>query len=109
MCTCADVKTTQQYILEKIRSQPEFPEVCRIAHSDASCVEQWVENVLRDKDGPKKVLDVIYTEGPALEFLEFMTRIVGQSSKGGHTPPLSLALPASVCLYAPHYFLARKA
>ena len=104
------MKTTQQYILEKIRSQPEFPEVCRIAHSDASCVEQWVENVLRDKDGPKKVLDVIYTEGPALEFLEFMTRIVGQSSKGGHPSSESViaCVCMSVCLYAPHYFLARK-
>jgi hypothetical protein len=83
--TCADVKKTRQWIREKIRTTDEFQELLKKTLTDASAVEQWVENVLCEKDGPKKVLDVVYTEGPALDFLKFMTRIAGKSSKGERT------------------------
>jgi hypothetical protein len=93
--TCADVKKTQQWIRDKIRTTDEFQELLEKTLIDASAVEGWVKNVLCEKHGPKKVLDVVYTEGPALQFLKFMTRIAGESSKGERT----------VCawrLYAPY-------
>ena len=78
----ADVIKTHQRIRDTIRTQPEFQELCTKTHTDAQCVEQWVENVLREKDGPSKVVKVVYTDGPALEFLDFMTMIGGLTTKG---------------------------
>ncbi len=103
--TCADVKKTQQWIRDKIRTTDEFQELLeRTGLTDASAVEGWVEHVLAEKDGPQKFLDVVYTEGPALEFLVLMTRIAGKSSKGERTvcawrlyAPYCQRLSAPVC------------
>ena len=41
-----------------------------------------MENVLQEKDGPSRVLKVVYTDGQALDFLMLMTMIGGLTTKG---------------------------
>lgn len=53
--------------------------VCALVGNNQQRVEQWVGKMLAEKSGPKKVLDVLYTKGRAMEFFKLIVFIEGDN------------------------------
>jgi len=64
-------------VRKKFLEEHTSDEMLELVGHDQRRMEQWVKNMLSQSKGPQKVLDVLYNDGSAHEFLKLLQSIEG--------------------------------